>query len=223
MVLRFVTKLLHLITLKKVLLWSSTALLAAILYTTYENRQSLFDKITPEKDSGLNPINITFTVGHESRRKIEQFVRTNNEVVGFSIFTADLRLNRRTSIYFFGFEDGRETQSPTSNSPFNRLPLFSSSEENNRQIVKLINGEFHCSQYSTSLLAITNPSLNPNVKTVCRASLPPYYGNFIGFVTVFIKIEPNPEEQVRLKSIIESLATEIYFRDVLNTLRRSPD
>lgn len=222
MSLRFITKLLHTITLSKVILWAGAALLATVLFTVYENRKVIFD-ITTSAEPGINPIGIIFSIGPETRRKIENFVKAEEHVIGFSVLTADLRLNRRTSIFFYGFDDGKESPPQQPNSPFNRLPLFSSSEENNRQVVKLINGEFFCAPYSTSLLSITSPNLNPNARTLCRASLPPYYGNFVGFITVFLKNEPSVEEQVRLKSSIESMATEIYFRDVLNTSRRAKD
>ncbi len=221
MLIGFLTKLIKTITLRSVLLWSLAAIAIVVFYTAFENRDEIFSTGQSSGRAG-NPVGLEFTIGNQTKKQIAEFVESDKTIVGFAILSADVRLNSRKSIFFYADSKDLKSASPSQALPINRLPLFTNSIENNRQIIKLINGEFVCSPYGTSQLARSAPEINPGVITICRASLPPYYGYFSGFITVFLNTDPSVDQQVLLKNQLESLATEIYFRDVVPTSKKIP-
>lgn len=205
------------------MIWTLAGIILVFSYTAYEHRSDLFNAATSGQSTMIagNPVGAIFEIGNTTKKNIETFVKAEKSVVGFTVVSADIRLNVRNQIFFF--PDPTVPNPPTllPLQAFSRLPLFTKNDEANRQMIKLINGEFTCAPYATtSLVAQVSPSTNTNVITICRASLPPYYGHFSGFVSVLLNTDPDIEEQVRLKQTIESMATEIYFRDVILTTKK---
>lgn len=222
MVMGFLSKLVTAITLKKVLIWTIAGILLVVGYTAYEHRSDLFDATVIGRNAPTpgNPVGTVFSVGEPTKKKIAEYVKADKDIVAFTVLAVDIRLNLRNQVYFYA--DPTIVNPPTLQplAAIQRLPLFTKNEENNRQMIKLINGEFTCSPYSQTLLAGLAPAVNQDIVTVCRASLPPYYGHFSGYVSIMLTNDPDVEQQLRLKQYVESLATEIYFRDVIPTTRR---
>ncbi len=101
----------------------------------------------------------------------------------------------------------------------NRYPIFSTQEESNAEAIQLINGEFTCTSFSKTPVARLIPEMANTVKTTCRISIPSYYGYFSGFITIFLETAPDTVQQEQIKLIFSSLATHIYFKDVIPTQR----
>ena len=224
MVTSFVSKLVTAITFKKVLLWTLAGVLAVIGYTAYERRSDLFEatKIGGSAVTPGNPVGSIFVVGDLTKKNISTFVKDEKNVVGFTVVSVDIRLNVRNQLFFFADQTSPNPPTLAPLASLARLPFFTKNDENNRLMIKLINGEFVCAPYNagSSLVIAASPGANRDVVTICRASLPPYYGHFSGFISVLLNTDPDVEEQVRLKQAIEAMATEIYFRDVIPTTRR---
>lgn len=222
MVIGLATKLVKTITLAKVLVWSIALIIGIAGYTAFERRADLFDvSILSGPVKSTNEVGHAFTISKRTEDQIKEMVNNDKDIVGLGVFSADLRLNIRKKVYLFATNTANDTPEQklaTLNAV--QLPLFTKNEENNRQIVKLINGEFSCVPYSTTILAKTAPILNRTVVSVCRASLPPYYGYFSGFLTIYLTDDPDVERQLRLKSALETLAAEIYFKDVIPTSKK---
>lgn len=219
MILSFISKLVRTISITRVSIWTLAAILGVGSLTVYEHREQIFNSShfsMAAKNSG-NMTTQVFSISEETKGIIKKYVDDEQEIIGLAVLSADERLNLRNVMYFYN--DGSDPLFTPNVSPFpTQLPLFTTNEENNREIVKLINGEFVCSPFSSSILAKTSPNVSGHISATCRASLPPYYGHFIGFVTIFLKDDPDLERQSQLKSRLEHLATQIYFKDVLPTL-----
>ncbi len=218
MIMGFISKLVRTITLSKVLIWSLTALLCISLYTVYENRSKLVAWFTAPELS--NMVGITFTVGPDTQTRLIELVNKNSNIMGVAVMSADLRLNEARSMYFFAGDPVLTELVDRSNQmDSNRLPLFTSIDENNIEIIKLINGQFSCIAFNQTLEAKIYPQLAKSVRSVCRSSIPSYYGYFSGYLQIYLREEPNSEKQLQLKLIVEKLANDIYFKDVLPTQR----
>ena len=224
MVTSFVSKLVTAITFKKVLIWTLAGIIGVASYTAYEHKSDLFLATKIGKSSAIagNPVGSIFIVGDVTKKHIAEFVKNEKSIVGFTVVSVDIRMNARNQLFFYA---DQSEQNPPSLKPLAlmaRLPLFTKNDDNNRQMIKLINGEFTCAPYTTgtSLVLAASPGANRDVISICRASMPPYYGHFSGFVSVLLNTDPDVDEQVRLKQAIEAMAIEIYFRDVIPTSYR---
>lgn len=198
------------------MLWVMAAFFAVALYTVYENRGRISAAaLTPRMS---NPVGLTFKVGNETRLAIESRVKGDPNVIGVSVMSADLRSNEAHSVYFFGDDSTLNSVDRTSRAAGNNsLPMFTSDERHNTTTVRLINGQFTCSKFSETLLSKIHTELNLSVKSICSSSIPSYYGYFSGYVAVFLSSELSSEREEQIRVVIEKLATEIYFRDVVTT------
>jgi hypothetical protein len=97
----------------------------------------------------------------------------------------------------------------------NSLPIFTGSDSNNIQILKLINGEFSCTPFSETTLAKIYTELSSEIKTVCGASIPSYYGYFSGTISIFFNTKLSDEKEKRIQLLIERISNYIYFQDVM--------
>lgn len=215
--LSLISKLIHSISLRKVIVWTLAMLVLVIGFTAYEHRLDLYEFTIRQPKPG-NEVGVTFIISEKTKQKIKDIVLSNTKIEGISILSADLRLNERVDL--FHYSDPKKQGNPEIFES-KRLPLFTKNAENNKQMVKLLNGEFSCSPYAASILSKSFPNLNKSAVTLCSVSLPPYFGDFSGFVMAILNDDPDIESQLRLKQQLETLAAEIYLHDVVPTSRKS--
>jgi hypothetical protein len=212
----FILKLVRTVTLSRVLMWVVATALALALYTVYENRGRISAAALSPRMS--NPVGMTFNVGEESRLVIEAKVKGDPSVIGIAVLSADLRSNEARSVFFFG--DDPLLNSVDRNARVagtNSVPMFTSDELHNTTTIRLINGQFTCQKFQDMLISKIYPDLGTSVKAVCKASIPSYYGYFSGYLAMFLTSVPSTAQEEQLKVVVEKLATDIYFRDVLTT------
>ena len=219
-VLSLAGKVLRVISLKNVALWTLTAILAVVFYTAYEQRTTIINFIVngPEADT---PNVTSFSVSDTSRNRIKQLVNDNDVIIAITVLNADIRNNRRIPIFWFS-DDAQvaKTLDSSYGGRYGGIPLFTSDEKNNETVVGVINGEFACSPYDESGSTIVYPNLASRFPYVCRTSLPPYYGQFSGYVSIALNRTPSPSELDAIKAETLNISTEIYFRDVLPQSRK---
>lgn len=212
----FIAKLVRTISLNRVLVWSFTALMAIAFYTVYENRTKLLSFIS--SPAPTNMVGLTFEVGKTTRDQLKNIVEGEQRIVGISVVSTDLRLNEARTLYFFGDEIVvSNVFDRTMQAGSGRLPLFTNNDESNSQIIKLINGQFTCVGFTKTLVSKIYPELGDSIKSICRSSIPSYYGYFSGYVEVYVSESPSVERELQYKLFVEKLANDIYFRDVLET------
>lgn len=211
-------KIVRTITLNKVLVWSLTSAIGIIGYTAFERRvilgQIIFNTVPMADLPAIKISTITQT-------NIKKLVANEDFIAAVIILDADIRNNQR--IPSFWYSDDTEIERSLDNLYLNKdkkVPLFSSDEKNNEEIVSVINGEFTCTAYDDAVNASIIPGMKDKFPYICRTSLPPYYGQFSGYIAVALHSLPDRTTLDRIKSESISIATEIYFRDILPQIKR---
>lgn len=215
-----ISKLIKTITFTKLLIWTTAATVGVVALTIFENRTEILSSSaigSTTKDISL--AGISFRVGKDSQARIKKFIDYEPEIVAMSVSSIDIRLNIRRVLHYYADDTLGVSKDEVKRDLeiIQNLPLFTTDDANNRQIIKLINGQFSCVGYSSTTVAKVTPALHPGVVTACRISLPPYYGYFSGFITAYLQYDPSLDEQLRLKTEMNAIATEIYFRDVVTS------
>lgn len=219
-ILTLAAKVLRVISFKNVVLWALTALVGIIGYALFESRSIVTDYIINGRET-VAPTTASFEVSDTSRKRIRQIVDASEIVNSIIVLNADIRNNRRIPLFWYSDDNSLQKE-------FDRLfigryggiPLFTSDEKNNENVVGVINGEFACNTFKDSGSNTTFPGLETRLPYSCRTSLPPYYGQFSGYITVTLNRTPSSDELSLLKSETLNISTEIYFRDVLPASRK---
>lgn len=214
----FITKLIRTISLNRVMIWTLSSVLAILFLTIYENRTRILATFTAPEISNI--VGLVFTVGPDTQLRIKEIVDAEPSITGIMISSADLRLNESRILSFYASDVALRRANETSmRVSSGRIPLFTNMDVSNAAIIQLINGHFACVPTTTTLLGQLYPEITASNKAACRASIPSYYGYFSGYVTFFLSEMPSNAKEAQVKLIIEKLANDIYFRDVLTTLR----
>lgn len=212
-------KVIKIISLKNVAVWSFAALVVLVGYTIFENREALVTYII-SGPTVSTPSITGFTVSAASQGRVKQMVDNDDIINSVVILNADIRNNRRVPLFWYSDDASvQRTLDTYFQGRYGGIPLFTSEAKNNENVVGVINGEFACGVYADGNSAIF-PGLAARMPIICRASLPPYYGQFSGFVAISLNRAPTADELIALKAETLGLSTEVYFRDVIPASKR---
>jgi len=219
-VLSLVAKIVRVISLKNVALWSLAGVLALVGLTAFQNRTAIVSYIINGPTVDTAPLS-SFTVSAASQSRIKSLVDSDDLINAMVVLNADIRNNRRVPIHWYSDDPSAEKALDSLFSgKYGGIPLFTSDEKNNEGVVGVINGEFTCSEYTAGGNAALFPSMQSRFPYVCRTSLPPYYGQFSGYITICLNRVPSADELINLKTEALNISTEIYFRDVLPSSKK---
>jgi hypothetical protein len=200
-----------------VLIWSLAGVIFVFGFTIFDHRADVFDASKTLRGEPADQVGATFKISKESTKKMEELVGSNKNIVGIAILAVDLRLNLKTLIAYYGYDKNNATI--VSSESLRRLPFFNKSEDNNRQMVHLLNGEFICQPFEKTQFKTILFNTNSSAVYVCSVSLPPYYGNFSGYISLLMNTEPDLNIQLDYKSKVDILSTEIYLRDISTSIK----
>lgn len=209
-----ITKIFNTLTWRLALLYMVASLLGVVGYTVYEMRARIFGPLLLTTQNAST----TFAISKRTEVSIRDAATDLPWVAGVAVMSADLRLNEARTVFYIN-----RLGIPDQFSSIKKYPIFSNQEDSNITAIQLINGEFSCVEYNKTSIRSLAPTLSDSVKSVCRISIPSYYGYFSGFIIIFLGVEPDSTQQQQIKLIFSSLSTTIYFKDVLSTQRSTLD
>lgn len=219
-VLSLASKVIKVISLKNVAIWTIAAVTGLVGYTAFENRASIVSYIVNGPATDAAPL-ATFNVSAASQTRVKQLVDSDDIINAVVILNADIRNNRRVPIYWYSDDQSlQKSLDSLYSGRYGGIPLFTSDEKNNETVVGVINGEFACGDFASGGNNATLPNLQGRFPYVCRTSLPPYYGQFSGYIMIGLNRVPTADELVQLKTETLNISTEIYFRDVLPSSKK---
>ena len=207
-------KVLSVISLKKVAIWTFAAIVFLIGLTVFQNRAAIYGALTQAPVIETPSAVIPFAVSQTSQDRLKSLIDGDPIISSIIVLNADLRNNRRIPIYWYSDDPYIQKFLDTQFTNKFGIPLFTAEEKNNANMVGVINGEFACSGFNEGNASLY-PGMDARMPVICRSSLPPYYGQFSGFLTVSLTKVPTADESVALKSTLLAISTEIYFRDIV--------
>lgn len=208
----------HLVIAKKVLTaltWKRILilflLLAAFLSATlgWTFRDQLFKgSSTVENRLSVNP---GLVVSVNIKNEIDSIVRRSPIILGIKIVSINFQRNIRTDSYAnFDHPVVSEVYTLSINNKVYETPLFTENKDTNKQVLRLISGEFLCIPFEQTTAYKLTPTLNSFVKYVCSSAIPPYHGDFSGFLTIYLGMEPTKDDKERLFLLSRDISLKIY-------------
>lgn len=199
------------LTLKRLLTVLLSGILITLITMAYENRNAVFT-------AGFLAISekpqTSWTVSQESQSSLVDLVQKSNLVKLISISEVDLQKNRRT-IRFWHLNDPAENKIRAKLSNILPQPVFDYNQKNTAQMVAILNNEFSCSRFEDTSYGDTFPELTPILPVVCRIAIPPFYGRFVGILTIGLSAQPTKNELDTIRLEASRLAVEVYLREVI--------
>lgn len=138
-----------------------------------------------------NLLVITDTTG----QTIKDVVDRDTYIVGIQIVTVDFKHNRKIETYAVtDIQALNEIYRIFIETSVVNVPLFREDNGKNRNILRLMNGEFVCVPFKESSAYRYAPQAEMYVKYVCGIAIPPnQYNNFSGILTLYLNNTPSEQ------------------------------
>ena len=193
--------------------------IAAVAYYGWQKRQNLLERIafTGKKinlDATRSP-----TPSPASITQLKQFADSKDWIEGINIIRVDFTTNTRATTFRYFKDAAIETAWAEFKEKNGAVPLFGSSESNNQRIVNLINGQFQCIRTLDTQAGTSIPIINQYSLATCLVPIPPGYGDFVGFMNVFLKRQPTGAEIIELEQSTAQISLDMYQRDIVKSTR----
>lgn len=213
-ILSFLEDTIDTLTFKRVGLLFLATLIGLTLFSLFENRNNIVNYFTKAHivatdDEGA----ITWTLSEANKSALINLTKTT-AVTFVSISDVDLKKNRRLIRWFY-INDPNLKPSPDALKAF-ALPqaVFDYDAKNTQQMVATLSNDFRCDPYKDTIFYRYGPELIDQLPTICRIAIPPFVGQFAGFLTIGIgkQVPQNELDSIRLE--VSRLAVQIYLTDV---------
>lgn len=93
--------------------------------------------------------------------------------------------------------------------------IFDFDRSHTAQMVSILQNEFVCSPPNVMESDGLSELTTSQTDYVCKIAIPPFYGRFVGVLTVGVKGQLTDEVKFNVKTIAANIATTIYWRDVV--------
>jgi hypothetical protein len=200
------------LTWKKIFQFTVLVIIIIITWVIYKTTDQIVEYIRRDKiENGAPKIK---TISPKTIHEIDSIASKSDMVAGIGITVVNFQKNTRYMIYFTGYTRELRQEFIKHNLIVQEFPAFTQNAMQNQRLIDLINGEFNCYDFSTSILLLQIPSLQDKIAYSCVNSIPPYYGKFVGMITIYLKRPPTSEEVDQLRVMSNILSEIIYDREL---------
>lgn len=200
------------LTLRRVFMLLMTGLLVSFTALMYENREQFFQAAVA---SLMNTSTIsTWEPTETTQQQLKNLVRNSGTIKFAMVTEVDLEKNRRTPKFWY-LDDPEEIFIRAKANTMLPQAVFDYDPKNTQQMVAVINNEFVCNKFSDTVYQRFFPDLGKRMPVICRLAIPPFYGRFVGIMTIGLRHPPSQEELDSIRLEASRLSVEIYLRDVI--------
>lgn len=210
--LAFVENLIDLLTIKRVILLSLLIGIGLLLFSLFENRTAILQTAISAPPS---PQEIpTWELSDESKSAMIRLTKTS-AVTYIGIADVDLKKNRRSTKWRYIADP--ELKADTAAIVASVLPqaVFDYDPKNTAQMVAVLSNEFRCDKTSDTFYTRFYPNAAARVPTICRLAIPPFVGQFVGYIVVGIGRSVSKQELDSIRLETSRIAVDIYLMDVI--------
>lgn len=199
------------LTIRRVLTSLMAGIIALLLYTAYEFRSNIIDAAlsTARDVDDARDWDVKF-----SEKDLDALVRSNELVKFVMVTQVDLRSNRRIPRYWY-LDDPNVAVIKQRAAQLLPQAVFDYDDKNTQQMVAVLNNEFVCSKFEDTVFMRHFEELAPRMPYVCRMAIPPFYGRFVGILTIGLTQAPTKADVDALRLEANRLSIQIYVNDVI--------
>ena len=202
------------LTFRRVTLLALLITIGLILFSIFENRQGIIVHFASPVTIDEAVPSSSWVLSDASKLALQHLAKTTS--VAFVVVTdVDLKKNRKLVRYYF-IDDVDIKLSQASMQALG-LPqaVFDYDAKNTAQMVSVLSNEFRCDVFRDTIYYRFAPEISEKIPSICRIAIPPFVGQFVGFLTVGLSRQPTKQELDTIRLEVSRLAVEIYLNDVV--------
>jgi len=211
-IIAFLEEMIDALTFRRVALLALLATITISLLAIFENRSAVFAAIYKTAEEQTS---VAWTLSNESKNQMIQLTAPDRNLVGVVILSdVDLKKNRRNPKFLFIKDKADSDKVMPMVSKLLPQALFDYDSKNTEQMVAMLNNEFKCVPTSETHYTRFFPELVAKYPVSCRIAVPPFFGEFAGYITAILTRKPTAAEYDALKIEMNRIAIETYLRDI---------
>lgn len=209
-IIQFLEEMIEALTFKRIALLSLLASVTIAMLSVYENRTAMFAALYK---TAVIPSVVKWDLSAESQDRLKGL--TKSGLIGALLLSdVDLKRNQRTIKFHYIKDSKLAEDGALIISKLIPQALFDIDSKNTDQMVSMLNNEFKCVPAKDTSMVRFIPNFTKYYSTVCRLAVPPFFGEFVGYITVMLVRAPDEHEFDSLKIELNRVAVEIYLRDI---------
>lgn len=210
---KFISEIIDALTWKRVWLLCLLTSTCIVMYVLFENRTTIFNKMFDNQP--IETLEVPWKISDTSRSELQAVV--NQQLIGGTIITdVNLKKNRKILKYWFFENDGINQEIARVTSEILPQPFFDNSKRNNDQMLDVLGNKFVCVPTTDIAFSKFVTILASEYPYVCQLAVPPYVGEFAGYISVYLVRQPTVLEQETIKIEVNRISIELYLRDIQN-------
>jgi hypothetical protein len=184
--------------------------------TIFEKRNAIVSGLAAHNQSETGaPPEFKLELTADVKDQVISLVKRSPDISMIAVFTANLRINQRNTIFYYTNEPSLDLVMRNQLSGHGTTyPIFTTNDKSNLQMVSVINGEFSCHKFADTISATRMPEAVRDMPFICQVSLPPYYGDFSGYLIFGLRKMPDKNAMDDLQLEAVKLSTDIYFKAI---------
>lgn len=215
----FIESVLDTLTFKRVGLIALLTLLGLGILVFYENRKQVVEYLINTSNGDVPKVTtqggVPWTLSEQSKNELKKLVSSSDLVAFIGISDVDLQKNRRVLTFFH--QKDSTLKLPDAATRAINLPqaMFDYDAKNTAQMVAVLSNEFRCDPYRDTINYRYAPDFEAYSPIVCRLAIPPFAGQFVGFVTIGVAQNVPKQNLDAIRLELARIAVSIYLNDVI--------
>lgn len=210
----FINDMLDALTWSRVGLFFLAGIVLIAVLMFYENRNRFIDFVFGNTSvEAVENLSQPWELSEKSKAELKKL--TEQPLVGGVLITeVNLKKNRRITKYWYVQDPAFRNDVVQILSTLLPQPFFDTDVKNNEQMLGVLGNQFTCTPTSQTVFNNIFPSMAAKLPWVCRLAVPPYVGEFAGFITLALVRAPTYTEKEALKIELARISINLYLRDI---------
>lgn len=216
----FVEYLVDTLTFRRVFLIALLGIMFIGLVSLLENRSSVFNFLLSSASSISrveDPENTVWKLSEKSKQSLLSLTKSF-PIKYVDVTEVDLKQNLRI-VQFVHLENSTMSDLDKQrffNDILKPHSVFDYDAKNTAQMVAVLANEFRCDNFTDTMYFKIAPNSAADISTVCHIAIPPFVGQFVGYLSVGVERKMSKIELDTVRLELSRIAVEIYLQDVTN-------
>ena len=211
-IIAFLEEMIDALTFRRVALLALLATITISLVAIFEHRNAVFAAVYKKAEEQTS---VAWVLSNESKNQLIALSTPERSLVGVILLSdVDLKKNRRVPKFLYVKDKIDSDKVLPTVAKLLPQALFDYDPKNTEQMVAMLNNEFKCVATADTHYTRFFPELVAKYPISCRIAVPPFFGEFAGYITTILTRKPTPAEYDALKIEMNRIAIETYLRDV---------
>lgn len=206
-----ILRLMDVFTFGKILIGTFLIFAAIVFMTLWNERATIINQVVDANFSKMQK----WEISERTEATIKTEINSHPFAAWAVITEMDLGANVKRNKFWYNedqlFQNSLKQQ--IINHPNNQI--FDFDKTHTEQMVKILQNEFVCSPFYEISMASYARQLNEQTQNVCRIAIPPFYGRFVGILTIGIRGPITEEVRFSIKSMASNISATVYWGDVI--------